>query len=169
MYRLQSQTIHSHSQTSPFLRYVGCGLDLGWTMNFLKMLNIRAIPVFGLDVGLKAQIFSVRATWIFYSEKGVAKLQLLFVAGGGHDPSTSGLWIRRSNQLSYPAILMLILKWFSKPSAKVLLFFYSAKCFAVFLDLESKKVWIINKMTAECCINVFFTVLTCIIYRFQFC
>ena len=28
----------------------------------------------------------------------------LFVAGRGYDPRTSGLWIRRSNQLSYPAI-----------------------------------------------------------------
>ena len=27
-----------------------------------------------------------------------------FVAGPGYDPGTSGLWIRRSNQLSYPAI-----------------------------------------------------------------
>ena len=28
-----------------------------------------------------------------------------FVAGVGHDPTTSGLWIRRSSQLSYPAII----------------------------------------------------------------
>ena len=28
----------------------------------------------------------------------------LFVAGRGYDPRTSGLWIRRSNQLSYPAV-----------------------------------------------------------------
>ena len=34
------------------------------------------------------------------------RLEWHFVAGAGHDPATSGLWIRRSNQLSYPAILL---------------------------------------------------------------
>ena len=30
--------------------------------------------------------------------------EALIVAGVGPEPTTSGLWIRRSNQLSYPAI-----------------------------------------------------------------
>ena len=37
--------------------WVGLGLDMGWTMKFFNLLNFRSIPVFGLDVGLKAQIF----------------------------------------------------------------------------------------------------------------
>ena len=33
--------------------------------------------------------------------------EALIVAGVGPEPTTSGLWIRRSNQLSYPAIIQL--------------------------------------------------------------
>ena len=36
--------------------------------------------------------------------KRYMELKMILVAGVGHDPTTSGLWIRRSNQLSYPAI-----------------------------------------------------------------
>ena len=50
----------------------------------------------------------------------ISRKCLIFgVAGGGHDPSTSGLWIRRSNQLSYPAIIVcrssLWRQWESNP------------------------------------------------------
>ena len=48
------------------------------------------------------------------------------VAGGGHDPSTSGLWIRRSNQLSYPAIQAID---FSFAGAKVIHLFELNKFF----------------------------------------
>ena len=36
----------------------------------------------------------------------VLYLQDSYVAGVGPEPTTSGLWIRRSNQLSYPAIVV---------------------------------------------------------------
>ena len=54
------------------------------------------------------------------------KVSVFKVAGGGHDPSTSGLWIRRSNQLSYPAIQAID---FSFAGAKVIHLFELNKFF----------------------------------------
>ena len=43
---------------------------------------------------------------VFYDKKETLKMNSEgLVARGGHDPPTSGLWIRRSNQLSYLAII----------------------------------------------------------------
>ena len=48
-------------------------------------------------------------------------LRCFRVARVGHDPTTSGLWIRRSNQLSYLAIMSLVLKDSARVARAILL------------------------------------------------
>ena len=56
------------------------------------------------------------------------------VAGVGPEPTTSGLWIRRSNQLSYPAIVL-----FLEAVAKLNLFFdYPKNIYNLFVESNSK-------------------------------
>ena len=60
---------------------------------------------------------------------------ILNVAGPGHDPGTSGLWIRRSNQLSYPANTQFRLSHYCSnwnAGAKVSIIFEFCKFFRVF-------------------------------------
>ena len=85
----------------------------------------------------------------------------LFVAGRGYDPRTSGLWIRRSNQLSYPAVhLAFVLesgcKGMKKISYSQILsrFFngYSIKSFIFAPDNRNKRLY---NMLLFCVITAF--------------
>ena len=86
----------------------------------------------------------------------------LFVAGRGYDPRTSGLWIRRSNQLSYPAVHVTFVlesgcKGMKKISYSQILsrFFngYSIKSFIFAPDKRNKRLY---NMLLFCVITAFF-------------
>ena len=80
----------------------------------------------------------------------------LYVAGVGPEPTTSGLWIRRSNQLSYPAVLFLFsgckgTAFFSSHQEKVMFFFKYPHFMVVYplcLRLITPILWIM-----QCCIR----------------
>ena len=85
----------------------------------------------------------------------------LFVAGRGYDPRTSGLWIRRSNQLSYPAVHVTFVlesgcKGMKKISYSQILsrFFngYSIKSFIFAPDNRNKRLY---NMLLFCVITAF--------------
>ena len=73
---------------------------------------------------------------------------ILNVAGPGYDPGTSGLWIRRSNQLSYPANTQFRLSHYCSnwiAGAKVSIIFEFCKFFPVFFLLLPHLTWIREK------------------------
>ena len=73
---------------------------------------------------------------------------ILNVAGPGHDPGTSGLWIRRSNQLSYPANTQFRLSHYCSnwiAGAKVSIIFEFCKFFPVFFLQQRHLAWVREK------------------------
>ena len=57
------------------------------------------------DQSINSLLFGVQKERTYES---LRKSFIIFVAGVGPEPTTSGLWIRRSNQLSYPAITFIL-------------------------------------------------------------